>query len=61
MTESTATLVHRLHEVIAALDRRAPQPLRSDEATIAQAAAALRREAIARLVELGFAAPAVAP
>jgi hypothetical protein len=40
------SVAQRLREIIAALDRRAPQPLRSGEAAIAQDAALLRAKAI---------------
>jgi hypothetical protein len=45
-------LVFRLHELIAALDRRRRHPERPGEAEIASAAAELRAQAQARLVEL---------
>jgi hypothetical protein len=44
--------VRHLHDLIAALDRRVPQVERVGEASIAQAAAALRREAVKRIEEL---------
>ena len=44
--------VRRLHELIAALDRRVPQVQRSGELSIARAAAALRTEALTRIDEL---------
>jgi hypothetical protein len=50
-------LVSRLHELIAALDRRHPRPERPGEAAIARASAELRSEAIARLAALDAAPP----
>jgi hypothetical protein len=44
--------ITRLREVIAALDRRRPQPCRPDEATIALDAAALKSKALHRIAEL---------
>ena len=44
--------VRELHELIAALDRRLPQVQRVGEVSIAQAAAALRAEAMKRIEEL---------
>ena len=44
--------IHYVHELIAALDRRLPQPERLDAATIARDRAALRTRAVARLAEL---------
>jgi hypothetical protein len=41
-----------LEELIAALDRRAPQVLRAGEAAIAQDAARLRARAVARIAVL---------
>jgi hypothetical protein len=41
-----------LHELIEALDRRLPQPERTDAPTIARDSAALRLRAIERLTEL---------
>jgi hypothetical protein len=56
MTGRTETVhrrtVRRLHELIAALDRRVPQVQRSGELSIAKAAAALRDEALTRIDEL---------
>ena len=49
---SDPALAGRLYEVIAALDRRRPQPQRPGEKAIARAAAELRRKALARLAEL---------
>ena len=43
------TTVNRLHEVIAAIDRRVPHPERRGEAAIAHDAADLRTKALARL------------
>jgi hypothetical protein len=51
-TIETTLIVRRLHEVIAALDARRPQPRRADEAAIARASAALRVRALDRLAEL---------
>lgn len=42
----------RLRELIAALDRRVPHPARRTEAAIAADAAALKREAEARIAAL---------
>ena len=44
--------VTRLHEVIAALDRRTPRPGHPAEAAIARDAADLRIQALARLAQL---------
>lgn len=44
-----AQIVRELHELIAALDRRVPQVHRVGELAIAQAAAALRSEALKRI------------
>jgi hypothetical protein len=56
MTGRTETVhrrtVRRLHELIAALDRRVPQVQRAGELSIARAAAALRIEALTRIDEL---------
>jgi hypothetical protein len=51
MRDATILIGH-VHELIAALDRRRPQPNRSDEPAIARQAAALRARALARLAEL---------
>jgi hypothetical protein len=55
-TKSRATersrAVRHLHDLIAALDRRVPQVQRSGEVSIAEAAAALRVEALKRIEEL---------
>jgi hypothetical protein len=53
---SQHTLVRRLRELIAALDRRAPQIARSGERSIAQDAAALKARALQRIAELEGAA-----
>jgi hypothetical protein len=50
-------LVSRLHEVIAALDRRRPRPERPGEAAIVRAADELRSAAIARLAALDIPPP----
>jgi len=42
----------RLHELIAALDRRRPQPERSGEREIASESAELRERAVARIAQL---------
>lgn len=44
-----AGIVRKLHELIAALDRRVPQVERMGEVAIATAAAALRIEALKRI------------
>jgi hypothetical protein len=49
---SDITIIGHLQELIAALDRRRPQPQRSGEAAIARQSAALRIRALARLAEL---------
>ncbi|MBA3269108.1 MAG: hypothetical protein H0T71_01245 [Acidobacteria bacterium] len=49
---ASAKDIRLLHELIAALDRRRPQALRSTEAAIADDAAELRARALARLAEL---------
>ena len=54
---SDTGLAARLHELIAALDRRRPRPERPGEAAIARASAELRSEAIARLAALDAAPP----
>jgi hypothetical protein len=48
----STSIVRRLREVIAALDRRRPQPLRRGEEAISRQAAALRRRAVERIAEL---------
>ena len=53
---SDSITIDHLHELIAALDRRLPQPHRAGEAAIARGAAALRHRALARLAELAPAA-----
>jgi hypothetical protein len=50
-TERSRAIGH-LHDLIAALDRRVPQVQRSGEVPIAEAAAALRAEALKRIEEL---------
>jgi hypothetical protein len=47
-----ARVVRELQELIAALDRRVPQVHRLGEVAIAQAAAALKAEALKRIEEL---------
>ena len=54
---SRAQTVCELYELIAALDRRVPQVERVGEISIAQAAAALKREALKRIEELERDAP----
>ena len=49
---SRAKTVRELHELVAALDRRVPQVERVGEVAIAQAAAALKAEALKRIEEL---------
>jgi hypothetical protein len=49
---ATARSVRELHELIEALDRRVPQVERVGELAIAQAAAALRADALKRIEEL---------
>jgi hypothetical protein len=49
--ERSRALRH-LHDLIAALDRRVPQVQRLGEGAIAEAAAALRSEALKRIEEL---------
>jgi hypothetical protein len=49
---STAQTVRELLELIAALDRRVPHVERVGEIAIAQAASALKREALKRIEEL---------
>jgi hypothetical protein len=44
--------IHYVHELIAALDRRLPQPERPDAMRIARQSAALRARAVRRLAEL---------
>ena len=48
----TSTIVRQVKELIAALDRRRPQPGRADEEGIALESASLRDRAVARLEEL---------
>ena len=50
---SDTTIIGHLYELIAALDRRSPQPQRAGEAAIARQSAALRTRALARIAELG--------
>jgi hypothetical protein len=59
MSESATTdaidrtrIVRELHELIAALDRRAPRVERVGEIAIARAAAELKIEALKRIAEL---------
>lgn len=52
MAVTQAEIACRLHEVIAALDRRTPRVGDAAEADIARDAASLRREAVNRLTEL---------
>jgi hypothetical protein len=47
-----ATMIRRLYELIAALERRLPQAERVGEAVIARDAAALKKHALARIAEL---------
>jgi hypothetical protein len=47
----------RLHELIAALDRRAPRTGDASEVAIARDAATLRLRAVNRLAELAVGAP----
>ena len=44
--------IDEMHELIAALDRRVPRLERTDEIEIARDAAALRRDALARIADL---------
>ena len=53
MVVSTPDLIRDLEEVIAALDRRAPQIGQAGEETIGRDAAVLRAKAIDRLTQLG--------
>jgi hypothetical protein len=55
---STAQTVRELFELIAALDRRVPHVERVGEIAIAQAASALKREALKRIEELEQNGPA---
>lgn len=48
-TISRTQTVRALHELIAALDRRAPHVERAGEVAIARAAAALKAEALGRI------------
>jgi hypothetical protein len=48
-------LAIRLHELIAAIDRRRPRPDRPGEAAIARDAAGLRAAAVARLAQMSAA------
>ncbi len=52
MAITRTEIARRLHEGIAALDRRAPRVGDAAEADIARDAASLRREAVNRLTEL---------
>ena len=45
-------VVERLHELIAALDRRTPRPERTSEGRIAAESAMLREQALERIAEL---------
>ena len=45
-------VITRLHEFIAALDRRRPQPERAGERQIATESAELRERAVARIAQL---------
>jgi hypothetical protein len=52
MAVDRTAVARRLHELIAALDRRVPRVEQAGEASIAREAAALRRKAVRRLAEL---------
>ncbi|MDP1570216.1 MAG: hypothetical protein Q8L86_09450 [Vicinamibacterales bacterium] len=52
MPRRSIALLLRLHEFVAALDRRSPQLGRQGEAAIARDGAALRRQARTRIAEL---------
>lgn len=52
MAVTRSRLAHELRELIAALDRRAPQAERVGEASIAKEAVALRANAMKRLKDL---------
>jgi len=52
MSATHTRTIRHLRELIAALDWRVPQVKRSGEARIAREAAALRADAVARIVEL---------
>jgi hypothetical protein len=58
MAVTSPDLVRKLEELIEALDRRAPQGERAEEASIARDAANLRRRAVKRLEQI---APASRP
>jgi hypothetical protein len=49
---SNSIILSHWRELISALDRRLPQPLRPGEEAIARQAAALRSRAVARIAEL---------
>ena len=55
-----AETVRELYELIAALDRRAPQVQRVGEISIARAASALKLEALKRIEQLEREAPPAA-
>lgn len=52
MLLTVTTPIVRLHELVAALDRRTPRPERDTEFEIARDAAELRREALQRIEAL---------
>jgi hypothetical protein len=52
MAMTSASLLRRLRELIAALDRRVPQVQRAGEIAIARDAATLRARAVQRIEEL---------
>jgi hypothetical protein len=52
MAITLSEVARRLHELIAALDRRVPRAEHAAEVAIARDAAALRREAVNRLGEI---------
>jgi uncharacterized protein (DUF58 family) len=54
MAVTSPDLVRELEELIEALDRRAPQGGRAEEASIAREAARLRQRAVKRLEEIGI-------
>ena len=51
-TPTDPTLIHDLHDLIAALDRRVPHIERAGERAIARDAAALKVQALKRIAEL---------
>lgn len=57
VSATSATVIESLRELVRMLDQRVPHLERAGEAKIASEAAALRREAVARIEEFERSAP----